>query len=141
MGQGRQGYFDYNKLISQLPEYSLAQTKTEQLMQDSVNLLSIQYDQLMKSLRMDIYMDSSIQKTLNDSILKLGERITNYINYSDELVEIVQSDFNKELFERIRRFCILNKIDCLTEKQSLFYCDKCADLTDELINYLKKRIK
>ena len=142
-GQVRSGYIYYDKVILELPEYSSSQKKLETLkfqMQDSLSILSKQFQNFMESLLVDKYMDSLAKKTLNDSILSLGNNISKYKELAFDRFRIeeqsIQSILKNQLIKKIKDFSRENNIDCITEKQALLYCDNCVDLTNELIKYL-----
>lgn len=145
-GQFRQGYFYYDKVIIEFPEYSLSQKKLDSLkfkMQDSINILSEQYEKYMLSLLVDRQMDSLIKKQINYTITILVKKITDYNDFTYDLLKkvekIIQENIKNQFIKEIKNFSIVNSIDCIVEKPALLYCDKCVDMTDELIKYLRQK--
>lgn len=139
------GYFDYEKVIVELPEYSLSQKEIETLkikLEDSIDILVSQYRNLLEFYSGDRYWDSILAKTVNDSIT----RLLNNINICQESAldrlrneEIsIQEYLNNQMKKHLQYFCMVNKFDFNAEKEALHYCYNCIDLTDELIKYLRE---
>ena len=147
IAQERFGYIQYDKAIQSLPAYPLSQNKLELLrtqLEDSARILIEPWEKIYsRCIYHDPPMDAAKIKNMEDSINALNVRVEKYREYAVAKYmgqqTLVEAELNNLLIEGMKSFCIDKNILCISDKELIFSCKDCADLTEELVAYLKEK--
>lgn len=146
-GQAKYGYIDYTKAVQTLPDYQSGQEELDlkiSLLKDSINMLAADYQEfILNGLPCKVVLDSSEIALLDDSLLTMQNRVSEYQEYATTEMEKAQNSLDIKLKNKIilelEKYCSNNGIVCIGYKNSMLYCSECVDYTADFIEYLKER--
>jgi Skp family chaperone for outer membrane proteins len=148
-GQTKQGYIDYDRVVTTFPHYSAGQKEVEKRtkqLNDSLNLLVNKLNDLVSGeYPKSLTSDSSFRQKMHDKLDKIQNEMRDFQVHAlaelKKLQDMVDKNLRGLVAKELKMFSSDNNLICVMDKKSILYCNDCKDFTDDFIAYYKMRRK
>lgn len=144
-GQPKHGFVDYDKVALALPDYELKQRQLKALsaqFDDSLNVMAQEYQRFLLNSIPHNVLDTTGLALVENKMRLMQTRMEDYqssaIAELTKLQEDIKSTLRDTIVTAMTKFCEINKIVTVVDKDEILYCLGCIDFTGDFIEFMRK---